>query len=85
MIYLKSVIKINMETQNISSEKLKKFKNTDNAIAFIYNMYHLLFCRQLKKNTTCIYCLQPPKFFLFWGYANMAANCEFSAYIILVI
>lgn len=78
MIYLKSVIKINMETQNISPEKLKKFKNTDNAIAFIYNMYHLLFC-------TCIYCLQPPKFFLFWGYANMAANCEFSAYIILVI
>lgn len=50
MIYLKSVIKINMETQNISPEKLKKFKNTDNAIAFIYNMYHLLFCRQLKKN-----------------------------------
>lgn len=76
-----------METQNISPEKLEKFKNTaDNAIAFIYNMYHLLFCRQLKiKNTTCIYCLQPPKFFLFWGYANMAANCEFSAYIILVI
>lgn len=47
MIYLKSVIKINMETQNISPEKFKKFKNTDNAIAFIYNMYHLLFCRQL--------------------------------------
>lgn len=48
MIYLKSVIKINMETQNISPEKLEKFKNTaDNAIAFIYNMYHLLFCRQL--------------------------------------
>lgn len=50
MIYLKSVIKINMETQNISPEKFKKFKNTDNAIAFIYNMYHLLFCRQLNKN-----------------------------------
>lgn len=51
MIYLKSVIKINMETQNISPEKLEKFKNiADNAIAFIYNMYHLLFCRQLKKN-----------------------------------
>lgn len=85
MIYLKSVIKINMETQNISPEKLKKFKNTDNAIAFIYNMYHLLFCRQLKKKTTCIYCLQPPKFFLFCGHANMAGNCAFSAYIILVI
>lgn len=65
MIYLKSVIKINMETQNISPEKLKKFKNTDNAIAFIYNMYHLLFCRQLKKNTTCfiVYSLQSFSFF----------------------
>lgn len=49
MIYLKSVIKTNMETQNISPEKLEKFKNIDNAIAFIFNMYHLLFCRQLKK------------------------------------
>lgn len=39
MIYLKSVIKINMETQNISPEKLEKFKNTaDNAIAFIYHV-----------------------------------------------
>lgn len=52
MIYLKSVIKINMETQNISPEKLKKFKNTDNAIACIIfssadnlkkNNMHLLF------------------------------------------
>lgn len=65
MIYLKSVIKINMETQNISPEKLKKFKNTDNAIAFIYNMYHLLFCRQLKKNqhALIVYSLQSFSFF----------------------
>lgn len=54
-----------METQNISSEKLKKFKNTDNAIAFIYNMYHLLFCRQLKKkqHAFIVYSLQSFPFF----------------------
>lgn len=65
MIYLKSVIKINMETQNISPEKFKKFKNTDNAIAFIYNMYHLLFCRQLKKtkHAFIVYSLQSFSFF----------------------
>lgn len=66
MIYLKSVIKINMETQNISPEKLKKFKNTDNAIAFIYNMYHLLFCRQLKKNNMHLL-LTASKVFPFFG------------------
>lgn len=85
MIYLKSVIKINMETQNISPEKFKKFKNTDNAIAFIYNMYHLLFCRQLKKKQHAFIAYSLKSFSFFWGYANMAANCEFSAYIILVI
>lgn len=66
MIYLKSVIKINMETQNISPEKLKKFKNTDNAIAFIYNMYHLIiFCKQLKKkqHAFIVYSLQSFSFF----------------------
>lgn len=65
MIYLKSVIKINMETQNISPEKFKKFKNTDNAIAFIYNMYHLIFCKQLKKNQHAfiVYSLQSVSFF----------------------
>lgn len=54
-----------METQNISPEKLKKFKNTDNAIAFIYNMYHLLFCRQLKKkqHAFIVYSLQSFSFF----------------------
>lgn len=84
MIYLKSVIKINMETQNISPEKLKKFKNTDNAIAFIYNMYHLLFCRQLKKkHAFIVYSLQ--SFSFFGDMLTLAANCEFSAYIILVI
>lgn len=65
MIYLKSVIKINMETQNVSPEKLKKFKNTDNAIAFIYNMYHLIFCKQLKKkkHSFIVYSLQSFSFF----------------------
>lgn len=67
MIYLKSVIKINMETQNISSEKLKKFKNTDNAIAFIYNMYHLLFCRQLKKKNNMHLLFTASKVFPFLG------------------
>lgn len=65
MIYLKSVIKINMETQNISPEKLEKFKNTDNAIAFIYNMYHLLFCRKLKKNMHFLF--TDSKIFPFFG------------------
>lgn len=68
MIYLKSVIKINMETQNISPEKLEKFKNTaDNAIAFIYNMYHLLFCRQLKKKTNMHLLFTASKVFPFLG------------------
>lgn len=62
MIYLKSVIKINGNPEYIT-RKIKK--NTDNAIAFIYNMYHLLFCRQLKKkqHAFIVYSLQSFSFF----------------------
>lgn len=62
-----------------------KYSRTDNAIGFIYNMYHLLFSRQLYKNNMHL-SLRASKVFLFFlREANMAACCEFSAHIISLI